>query len=131
MAQMLLSRLPVLTHSHVGLIRCQHALYPPVCRDAGAHGTAKSPEEKKGNAMMVEEIYTKVTSIFRELFDIPDLVVTPELTADDISEWDSISHLRLMLTIEKTFAVKFSALQIGKLKNVGDLVALIQSKQPA
>jgi acyl carrier protein len=45
-----------------------------------------------------------------------------------VAEWDSLSHVRLMLTIEKVFRVKFTASQVGSLKNVGELMDLLQSK---
>jgi acyl carrier protein len=66
--------------------------------------------------------------IFRDVFDDPDLVPQREMTADDVSEWDSLSHVRLMLTIEKAFRVKFTASQVGNLKNVGDLIDSLESK---
>ncbi len=73
-------------------------------------------------------IYEKLTGIFHDVFDDEDIVVTPQLTADDVDGWDSLSHIRLMLTVEKAFGVRFSASEVGKLKNVGDLVSLISSK---
>ena len=78
--------------------------------------------------METPEIYQKLNGIFAEVFDDEDVVVTPELTADDVDGWDSLSHIRLMLTIERSFGVRFSASEVGKLKNVGELVKLIQSK---
>jgi len=78
--------------------------------------------------MPVNQIFDSLTEIFQTVFDDDSLVATPELTAKDIDEWDSLSNLRLMLTVEKHFKVKFSAAEIGKLKNVGELAALIQSK---
>ena len=56
------------------------------------------------------------------------IVLTPELTASDVPEWDSLSHIRLVLAIQKTFRTKFSAAQTANLKNVGDLVELIREK---
>jgi acyl carrier protein len=53
------------------------------------------------------------------------------MTADDIPEWDSLTHVRLLLTIQQKFGVKFSAAQASSLKNVGELVALIQSRASA
>ena len=47
--------------------------------------------------------------------------LTPELSAKDVDGWDSLTHIRLMLTIEKAFKIKFSTSEIGKLENVGDL----------
>jgi acyl carrier protein len=74
------------------------------------------------------EIYQKLSNVFHAVFDDDSIVVRPELAADDVDEWDSLSHIRLILTIENTFALRFSASEIGKLKNVGGLVDLIRSK---
>jgi acyl carrier protein len=74
------------------------------------------------------EIYRKLDGIFQDVFDDDTVTVKPELTAADVDGWDSLSHIRLMLTIEKAFAVRFSASEVGKLKNVGELVNLIAAK---
>ncbi len=74
------------------------------------------------------QIYQRLTEIFQEMFDEDSIEVTPKLSADDVDGWDSLTHIRLILTIEKVFKIKFSTSEIGKLENVGDLVALIQGK---
>jgi acyl carrier protein len=74
------------------------------------------------------QIYSKLTGVFCEVFDEDDLKLTPEMTADDVDGWDSLSHIRLVLAVSKSFAVKFSASEIGGLKNVGEFVELIQKK---
>ncbi|HKX43776.1 MAG TPA: acyl carrier protein [Burkholderiaceae bacterium] len=76
-----------------------------------------------------DALYPQLTTIFRDVFDDDTIVVTPELTADDVDEWDSLSHIRLVLAVEKKFGLKFSAAEVGRLKNVGEFVALIDSKQ--
>jgi acyl carrier protein len=78
--------------------------------------------------METAEIYQKLTGIFRKVFDDDSIVVRPDLTADDVDEWDSLSHIRLVLTVEKAFNIKFSASEIGRLKNVGEFADLIKSK---
>jgi acyl carrier protein len=78
--------------------------------------------------METVEIYQKLTGIFRKVFDDDSIVVRPDLTADDVDEWDSLSHIRLVLTVEKAFNIKFSASEIGRLKNVGEFADLIKSK---
>jgi acyl carrier protein len=78
---------------------------------------------------MEDPILTRLTSIFREVFDDDDLVLTPELTANDVDGWDSLSHIRLILSVQKAFGVKFSAVEMSRLKNVGDLVTLTKHKQ--
>ena len=74
------------------------------------------------------EIYQRLNGIFRDVFDDDSIVARPDLTADDVDEWDSLSHIRLVLTVEKTFGIKFSASEVGNLKNVGEFVQLIQAK---
>jgi acyl carrier protein len=73
-------------------------------------------------------IYKHLSEIFREVFEDGFTEVTPKLSAKDIDEWDSLTHIRLMLSVEKVFKIKFSTSEIGKLENVGDLVALIQAR---
>jgi acyl carrier protein len=74
------------------------------------------------------QIYQRLTEIFQEIFDEDSIEVTPKLSADDVDGWDSLTHIRLILSIEKVFKIKFSTSEIGKLENVGDLAALIQGK---
>jgi acyl carrier protein len=75
-----------------------------------------------------QSIYGRLTDIFKEVFDDENLVVNPAMTAADVEEWDSLNHIRLVLTIEKSFGLRFSAAEVGSLKNVGEFVDLIQSK---
>jgi acyl carrier protein len=74
------------------------------------------------------QIYARLGEIFEDVFDDDSITVIPELTAKDVDGWDSLTHIRLILTIEKVFKIKFSTSEIGKLENVGDLVAIIQSR---
>jgi acyl carrier protein len=72
------------------------------------------------------QVYARLAEIFQDVFDEDSIQVTPELSAKDVDGWDSLTHIRLILTIEKAFKIKFSTSEIGKLANVGDLVALIK-----
>ena len=74
------------------------------------------------------QIYAGLAKVFQDVFDEDSIVVTPELSAKDVDGWDSLTHIRLILTIEKAFKVKFSTSEIVKLQNVGDLVALIKAR---
>lgn len=74
------------------------------------------------------QIYAKLTGIFRDVFDDDSLQVTPELTAADVDEWDSLNHIRLVVSIERAFGLSFSAAQVARLKNVGEFAELIVSK---
>lgn len=74
------------------------------------------------------EIYTRLTEIFKDVFDDDSITVTPVLSAKDVDGWDSLTHIRLILTVEKAFKLKFSTSDIGKMEKVGDLVTLIKSR---
>ncbi|MGD0482234.1 MAG: acyl carrier protein [Terracidiphilus sp.] len=74
------------------------------------------------------QIYARLKEIFEDVFDEDSMTITPELSAKDVAGWDSLTHIRLLLSVEKAFKIKFSTSEIGKLKNVGDLVTLIQAR---
>jgi acyl carrier protein len=78
--------------------------------------------------MESSEVYTRLTSLFRNVFDNDDVVASPELTANDVEGWDSLRHVRLMLSVERAFGIKFSAYEVNRLRNVGQLAKLIQDK---
>jgi acyl carrier protein len=73
-------------------------------------------------------IYEQLTQVFRDVFGDDTINVKPEMTAKDVDGWDSLANIRLILTIERTFKVKFRTSEIGKLKKVGDLTALIEER---
>ena len=74
------------------------------------------------------KIYAKLSEVFADVFDDDSINVTSNLSAKDVDEWDSLTHIRLILTVEKAFKVKFSTSEIGKLERVGDLVELIKTR---
>jgi acyl carrier protein len=74
------------------------------------------------------QIYERLTQIFQDIFDDDSISVTPELSAKDVDGWDSVTHIRLMLTVEKAFKIKFSTSEISNLNNVGDLVTLVKAR---
>jgi acyl carrier protein len=74
------------------------------------------------------QIYERLTRLFQDIFDDDSISVTPELSAKDVEGWDSVTHIRLMLTVEKAFEIKFSTSEISNLKNMGDLVTLIKAR---
>lgn len=75
------------------------------------------------------QIYAQLTTVFQDVFDDDSLEVTPGLSAKDVDGWDSLTHIRLLLSVEKKFNVKFTTSEIGRLENVGDLVTLIEAKK--
>lgn len=77
---------------------------------------------------MSQAILEKLNTIFRDVLDNDELELTSETTAADVDGWDSLTHIRLMLTVEQRMKVKLTASEIGKLKTVGDLVSLLEKK---
>lgn len=77
---------------------------------------------------MTEEMEQALTQVFRDVFDDDSIVLRPDLSAKDVEAWDSLTHIRLLLTIEREFHIKFTVTEVGELKNVGGLTDLIQAK---
>ncbi|EKX95632.1 acyl carrier protein [Selenomonas sp. oral taxon 138] len=75
-----------------------------------------------------EEILNDLQLIFQDVFDDEDLVITNESNAEQIEDWDSLSHIRLVVAIEKRLNIKFSFAELRDLKNVGEMIDLIQGK---
>ena len=76
---------------------------------------------------MSDEIYRRLQSVFEEVFDDDSIVVGPELTADQVDDWDSFSHIRLVISIEQEFGIKFPTTGVMDLKNVGELARMLES----
>lgn len=74
------------------------------------------------------EILEKLNDIFRDVLDNDDLVITDASTADQVEEWDSLTHIQLVVAIEKYFKTKFTTYEIQTWNNVGDMVNSIQRK---
>jgi len=72
-----------------------------------------------------------IVAIVEEVMDLDDIALEDTTTADDVEEWDSLSHVRLMIAIERHFGVKFTNAEIEGLKAFGDLVALVARKRAA
>jgi acyl carrier protein len=78
--------------------------------------------------MTTEEIYRRLTEIFHSIFDDQTVVPTPELKAGDVAEWDSVTHISLIVAIETRFKIKFKTAELESLRNVGHLVDMIAKK---
>lgn len=70
----------------------------------------------------------RLLSIFREIFDDPDLQISRSTTASDVENWDSLTHINLIVAIEREFKIKLTTSEVAKLQNVGDLMQLIEHK---
>jgi acyl carrier protein len=74
------------------------------------------------------DILARAQEVFRDELEVEDLVLTDETTADDVEEWDSLSHVQLVVALEKAFNIKFTSREILSWDNVGDLIDCIGKK---
>lgn len=70
----------------------------------------------------------RLNETFRTVFDDDEIEIGPEMTANDVDGWDSLSHVNLILSIEKDFGIKFTQKELLTFRNVGDLLRSIESK---
>ena len=77
--------------------------------------------------MQEAHIYAKFQSVFDEVF-LSKVVVTPELTAKDVEEWDSLLHVSLVLAVEEEFGVRFRVGEVESAKNLGAWVDLVERR---
>ena len=77
----------------------------------------------------MSNIFDKLIPIFRNVFDDDELIINETTNAEDIDEWDSLAHIRLVISIEKVFELRFTTDEISNLANVGDTAKLIMKKQ--
>ena len=75
-----------------------------------------------------KEILSKLNEIFIDVLDLDEVELSETTSANEIEEWDSLSHIQLIVAIEKTFKIKFTSLEIMKWKNVGEMVTTMEEK---
>ena len=78
--------------------------------------------------MSRNDIYQKLAPVFHEVFDNDNIILSDGISAEDVDEWDSLSHIRLVVAVEETFLIRFDSSEIVDLENVGQFVDLIRSK---
>lgn len=78
--------------------------------------------------METKNVQKQVQDIFKDILDEEVLTLTRETTANDVDGWDSLTHIQLIVAIEKKFKVKFSSREILSWKNVGELLDSLHSK---
>lgn len=78
--------------------------------------------------MEKNQILAEVQEIFREVLDNEEIVLNNATTADDVEEWDSLTHIQLIVAIEKHFNIRFTSREILSWQNVGQLIDSIANK---
>jgi len=74
------------------------------------------------------DILSKINEVFVDVLDNEELVIVEETTASDVEEWDSLTHIQLVVGIEKKFGIRFTSAEIQKWNNVGEMMDSIVEK---
>ena len=75
-----------------------------------------------------EEVYNKLSGVFKDVFDDESLVINDNTTSSDVEGWDSLEHINLIVSIEKEFGIKFNMSEVTSMHNVGEMVDIIISR---
>ena len=78
--------------------------------------------------MNKNNIKEKLQSVFVDVFDDEDLRISNSTNSDDIEEWDSLNHIALVLSIENCFNIRFMTGEVLSLKDVGEMIQLLEEK---
>ena len=77
------------------------------------------------------DVRSTLNTVFRRVFENDSIQITDAMTAQDVPEWDSLAHINLIVEIEEEFGLKFTVDDISGLKNVGEMIALVERKLAA
>jgi acyl carrier protein len=90
--------------------------------------TGKSEDLMDDNLAARAEILAKIRNFLADILNNDSLMLTESTIADDIADWDSINHVKLLIALESELKIRFTVDEVGELKNVGQLVDLVQKK---
>lgn len=74
------------------------------------------------------DLLKQVSTIFIDILDSEDLVIQEKTTADDVEEWDSLTHIQIVVAIEKHFKIRFTSKEIQSWKNISEMLDTISNK---
>lgn len=78
--------------------------------------------------MEKHEVLKQINAIFIDILDNENLLISETTTANDVDEWDSLSHIQLVVAIEKHFNIRFTSKEIQSWADVGEMINCIQEK---
>jgi acyl carrier protein len=78
--------------------------------------------------MSSDNLLGEIQEVFRDVFDDPNIKIARDSSSDNVPDWDSLAHINLMMAVQKKFKVKFTLSDMSHLKNIGDLVDLVERK---
>lgn len=74
------------------------------------------------------EVISRLTEVFRDVFDDEEIVLSRATTADDIEGWDSLEHISLIAAVEKAFKIRFTMREVSGMKNVGEMIDILAER---
>jgi acyl carrier protein len=77
----------------------------------------------------VSNTLSSLQTIFREFFDDPGMVISPETSQATLADWDSVAQVHIILAIEEAFSIRFSTDEVAKVRSVADLLLVIESRR--
>jgi acyl carrier protein len=78
--------------------------------------------------MNLDNVWLELTSIFQDVFDDDSIVLNVKMAADEVDDWDSLGHIRLVVAVESHFKIKFTTAEINSWANVGEFFNSIKTK---
>lgn len=78
--------------------------------------------------MSPSEVRVELTKVFRNIFGQTTLELKDEMTASEVPGWDSLTHIDLIVAVEKHFRIKLTTRDVAGLKNVGELASLVEKR---
>jgi acyl carrier protein len=76
----------------------------------------------------MRDVRAELTEVFRDVFDDATIVLRDDTTARDVTGWDSLTNIDLVVAVEKHFKIKLTTRDVAGLKNVGELLRLVEKK---
>jgi acyl carrier protein len=73
-------------------------------------------------------ISPRLKSVILNELDLDDFELAATTTADSVPGWDSLSHVRIIVAIEAEYGIRFSTLELLRMKQVGDLQELVDRR---
>ena len=78
--------------------------------------------------MNLDHVWLELTSIFQDVFDDDSILLNVNMAADEVDDWDSLGHIRLVVAVESHFKIKFTTAEINSWANVGEFFNSIKTK---
>jgi len=78
--------------------------------------------------MDAREVFARLNKVFQDVFDDDTIRITPQTTADDIEDWDSLEHITLISAVEREFRMKFKMGEISSMRNVGEMAQIVMDR---